>query len=70
MVNRIVDVFIQLLETADTSEYFMLGYGVVIAGIVIYIISLMLRFSRLNNEKKRLLILLEKYKLERQNDQE
>ncbi|HTX78593.1 MAG TPA: hypothetical protein VMC62_02945 [Longilinea sp.] len=42
------------MDTPDTFFYFYLGYAVILGMMVIYLISLFLRWQRLKREEKRL----------------
>lgn len=37
--------------TPDTTSFMIAGFSVIVAGIVVYVLSLAIRFSRMNRKK-------------------
>ncbi|GEM_PF-2855022 len=69
MINAVMSIANRVLQVPDTSDYFILGYGVVFIGILLYVLSLVFRFSQTQKEIKHVRD-LEKDKLQSKQDEE
>jgi len=69
MINVLMNIANRAMQIPDTSDYLILGYGVVFIGILIYIFSIVFRLSHAQKEIKRLRD-LEKDKLQGKQNEE